>query len=107
MQPSTAPTAITRSIPGRIEIDWDDGAKTVYSAAELRGMCPCAQCVNEVTGVRMHDPASVPDELTQVDVRLVGHYAISIRFSDGHDTGIFPFRMLRERDPQAGGTTPG
>ena len=49
----------------------------------------------------MHDPASVPRELTHTDVRLVGNYAISIRFADGHDTGIYTYQMLRERDPGA------
>ena len=42
---------------------------------------------------------SVPTDLTQSGVELVGNYAISIRFSDGHQTGIYPFRMLRENDP--------
>ena len=47
----------------------------------------------------MHDPASVPADLTHADVRMVGNYALTMRFSDGHDTGIFPFRFLREHDP--------
>ena len=29
------------------------------------------------------------------NVALVGHYALSIGFSDGHDTGIFTYRALR------------
>ncbi len=98
---STRPRTITRSDPARIVIEWDDGRQTVYSAAELRALCPCARCVNELTGVRVHDPASVPRELLHQDVRLVGNYAIHIRFSDGHDTGIYPFQMLREKDPGA------
>ena len=28
-----------------------------------------------------------------------GNYALALRFSDGHETGIFPFRFLRENDP--------
>jgi DUF971 family protein len=31
---------------------------------------------------------------------MVGNYAIALRFSDGHDTGIFPYRFLRDHDPQ-------
>jgi DUF971 family protein len=93
------PLVIRRSDPARLEIDWADGHKTVYTAAQLRGVCPCAACVNEVTGKRMHDPASVPADLTQGDVRMVGNYALALRFSDGHDTGIYPYRFLRDHDP--------
>ena len=90
------PLRITKSDPRKIEIEWDDGRKTMLSAAELRSLCPCAGCIDELTGIRRHEPASVPADLTQVDVRLVGNYAIAIRFSDGHATGIYPFAMLRE-----------
>jgi DUF971 family protein len=95
------PLVIRRSDPGKLEIEWADGHRTSYTAAELRGVCPCAGCINEVTGVRMHDPASVPASLTQSDVRFVGNYAIALQFSDGHNTGIFPFRYLRDHDPKA------
>jgi DUF971 family protein len=97
--PSTSPTRITKSDPTRVVIEWDDGHRTEYSASALRALCPCARCVDELTGVRLLDPGSVPGDLTQLDVRLVGNYALSLRFSDGHETGIYPFRMLRERDP--------
>ena len=95
------PRVIQRSDPTRIAIEWADGHTTVYAPSELRRRCPCAQCVNEVTGERMLDPASVPDGLTQSDLRLVGNYALALRFSDGHETGIFPFPFLRENDPSA------
>jgi len=90
------PLRITRSDPRRIEIEWDSGARTVLSAVELRSLCPCAVCVDELSGVRRHDPGSVPTDLVHADVRLVGNYAITIRFSDGHATGIYPFAMLFE-----------
>jgi DUF971 family protein len=96
------PKVIRRSDPSRVEVDWADGHTTVYTTAQLRGVCPCARCVNELTGVRMHDPASVPADMTHTDVRMVGNYGIALRFSDGHDTGIFPFRYLREHDPELG-----
>ena len=93
------PLVITKSDPTRLEVEWADGHRTRYSTRELRGLCPCARCVNEVTGARMHDPATVAADLTHSDVRFVGNYALALRFSDGHDTGIFPFRFLREHDP--------
>lgn len=96
---SYVPTVITKSDPTQVRVEWDDGHATSFSAAELRRLCPCAQCVNEMTGVRMLDPATIPDELTQDDVTLVGNYALAVRFADGHQTGIFTFRFLRENDP--------
>jgi DUF971 family protein len=96
------PTVIRRSDPSRIEIEWSDGAKTVYSPAELRGICPCAQCVDEVTGRRVNDPGSAPADLTQSNLHMIGNYAISMQFSDGHHTGIYTFKFLRDNDPHAG-----
>ncbi|HEX6884246.1 MAG TPA: DUF971 domain-containing protein [Planctomycetota bacterium] len=90
------PLRITRSDPRRLDFEWDDGTRTVLSAPELRALCPCAACVDELTGVRRHDPASVPPDLTHRDVRLVGNYALTMTFSDGHGTGIFPFTFLLE-----------
>lgn len=98
--PSTTPRVIQRSDPARIDIEWSDGHRTRYSAAELRGLCPCAHCVDELSGIRRHDPASVPADLVHEDVRMVGNYAITLRFSDGHHTGIYPFRLLRACDPR-------
>ncbi len=95
------PRVIRRTDPTRIEIEWDDGHHTVYPTRALRGMCPCAQCVDELTGVRRHDPDAVPSNLTHREVTLVGNYAIALQFSDGHHTGIYPFAMLRANDPAA------
>jgi DUF971 family protein len=100
--PSIHPRVITKSDPTQLVIEWDDDHKTRYTARELRGICPCANCVNELTGQRMHDPESVPADLETRDVSLVGHYALTIAFSDSHSTGIFPFAYLRERDPGSG-----
>ena len=94
-----SPKVIRRTDPTRVEVEWQDGHTSVLPIPLLRGLCPCAQCVNENTGVRMHDPASVAADLTHKDVQLVGNYAITIQFSDGHSTGIYPYRFLRESDP--------
>jgi DUF971 family protein len=96
---SSQPKVIRQSDPKRVEIEWSDGHHTVYSATELRGICPCAECVSETTGQRIHDPASVPEALEQSGMELVGNYAVSLVFSDGHSAGIFTFDFLRRNDP--------
>jgi len=97
---SFSPKVIRRSDPTRVEIEWNDGWKSVWTPAQLRGLCPCAQCVSETTGVRMIDPAAIPADLRQSDLAMVGNYAITMRFSDGHHTGIFTFEYLRVHDPR-------
>ncbi len=37
--------------------------------------------------------------LTASGAELVGNYAIRIRFSDGHDTGLYSWEYLRQIDP--------
>lgn len=99
MPASAQPLVIQKSDPEALRIEWDDGHETRYTARELRLLCPCAQCIEEMTGRALLDPATVPQDLTQDDVQLVGNYALALRFSDGHHTGIYPFVMLRENDP--------
>lgn len=96
MSAAIQPLRIGRRDPSRVVIEWADGHTSSFSAAALRRICPCAECVHELTGQRLLDPTTVPDDLTHRDVRLVGNYAISIQFSDGHSTGIYTFARLRE-----------
>ncbi len=96
---SFSPSVVRRSDPSRVDIEWTDGVKSEFTAAALRRACPCARCINELTGVRTHDPASVPEDMTQSELRLVGNYAVSMTFSDGHHTGIFSFGFLRRLKP--------
>ncbi len=96
---TNSPTTIRRKDPSKVELVWPDGHETTYTAAQLRRLCPCARCIHELTGQPLLDPKSVPDDLQQNGVVLVGNYAISVRFADGHDTGIYPWPLLRDRDP--------
>ncbi|MEM6672510.1 MAG: DUF971 domain-containing protein [Planctomycetota bacterium] len=90
------PRRIGRRDPSKLVFHWADGTTTEASAATLRRGCPCAMCVDEHTGQPILDPTTVPDDLTHAHVELVGNYALSIAFSDGHRTGIYTWRALRE-----------
>ena len=91
----TQPRVITKSDPTRLVVEWADGGRTELTAVELRNLCPCANCVDEHTGRQRYDRSSTPADLETRHVSLVGHYALAIGFSDGHDTGIFTYRQLR------------
>ena len=73
------------------------GAK-VYriAAADVRRACKCAHCVDEMTAQQVLDPASVPDDLGATNIAVMGNYAVSIHFSDGHTSAIFPYDYLKE-----------
>lgn len=95
--PPPAVTQVERSDDRRVlTFRWSDGAVTSATGMKLRGMCPCAACVDEWTHVRTIDPAKVPAETAVNDLSAVGNYALSLTFSDGHSTGIFNWTHLRE-----------
>lgn len=90
------PTQISEETDSKISIKWSDDAETSLFAPQLRRACPCASCVNEWTGEKILKDSSVPEDLTFSDMQIVGRYALSFRFADGHDTGIFTYKYLRE-----------
>lgn len=93
---SFEPRQIKQADDFTLQIIWADEKECDYKAAALRRACPCAQCVNEWTGERVLRPEAVSDEIQIQDFSLVGRYAINFRWSDGHETGIYSFRYLRE-----------
>jgi DUF971 family protein len=43
------------------------------------------------------DGADAPGAPAEIrEIRAVGNYAVNLAFSDGHDRGIYPWRLLRE-----------
>ncbi len=93
------PVEIRRVADRELHILWADGHKTVFTNKYLRESCPCAACVNELTGERVLRPESVRPDVRAEDISLVGRYAIQIRWSDGHSTGIYSFDKLRAECP--------
>lgn len=100
--------AISRS--KGIKIDWKDGHHSEYSLGYLRDECPCATCTGAHGTVpqktnhaspkagpfQMYTPA-----LRMINVEEVGHYAIRIQWSDGHNTGIYSYDHFRKICPCA------
>lgn len=89
------PTQIIEESDNEISIKWSDDTETRYTAPQLRRECPCASCINEWTGEKILDHGSVSPFLTFKNIAIVGRYALSFTFSDGHDTGIFSFNLLK------------
>jgi DUF971 family protein len=94
-----------------LEIRWKDGHQSIYQPRFLRLNCPCAGCVDEMTGQRMLTPGMVPEGIFPTAIHYVGRYALQFVWSDGHDTGFFSFETLRGLcrcgECQAGSEAPG
>ena len=97
------PTHIDLKKDEGLTLEWPDGQRDFLPIAFLRRMSPSAEArhlreemaKNPLTVL----PASAPHAtgpLTALGAELVGNYAIRIRFSDGHDTGIYSWQYLRE-----------
>lgn len=90
------PVKITEESDSELRIEWSNAAENVYTARELRLNCPCAGCIDEWTGKKLLMDEKVPADITFADISLVGRYALGLEFSDGHDTGIFSFDLLKK-----------
>jgi ATP-binding protein involved in chromosome partitioning len=81
---------------GNLVLTWPDGHASTYNAYDLRINCPCALCVDEDSGEKKLDPKQVPLDIKVAGYEKVGRYAVSLNFTDGHNTGIFKFDRLRK-----------
>jgi DUF971 family protein len=113
MDSTTTPARLHLKKDERLEIDWRDGRKCVYSLTLLRSLCPCAQCKLTREGQDPHSlmqapapksrltilPGNYAGTLTALKAEMVGNYAIQIEWSDGHGSGIYSFEYLRQICP--------
>ena len=75
-----------------LEVSFDDGSQFKLSCEYLRAHSPSAE-------VQGHGPSQKVLVAGKRDVNIaaiepVGHYAVLLRFTDGHDTGIFSWGLL-------------
>lgn len=78
-----------------LRITWDDGHQSDYPNSYLRDHCPCAYCRENRPSLRLPVVGKGAGELYAEQIGVVGRYALSIRWSDGHDTGIYSYDTLR------------
>lgn len=89
----SVPTQIDMTGIG-VQITWDNGRVCTYPYRYLRLQCACAACVEEMTGRPLLVVSAVPEDIIAADHLIVGKYAIQFLWTDGHDSGIFPYEML-------------
>jgi DUF971 family protein len=90
-----APTEIKLHRASRVlEIAYADGTRYSLPCEYLRVYSPSA----EVRGHGGGEPMLIggKHEVNIVAIEPVGRYAVRLRFSDGHDTGLYTWDGLRE-----------
>jgi DUF971 family protein len=90
------PEAIDLNGQGEFVITWPGGRVAIIPAFTLRDTCPCAGCIEEGTGRKILDPSTIPLDIHAERIDPVGSYAIQVRWSDGHDTGLYTWEQLRK-----------
>ncbi len=109
-QVSAIPTEITVLREKReVHIQWQGGHESVYSFDLLRKECPCALCNDRrsqqpaggISLTVLSGPVVKSGEIQATEVKPVGRYAINFVWSDGHDSGIYSYSLLRALCPCA------
>jgi DUF971 family protein len=90
------PKRIFRSKPSEISIEWNNDSVNQYNFLDLRDACPCANCIDEWTREKTLDRNSIRKDIDITRIDTVGRYALHFIWNDGHQTGIYPFTLLKE-----------
>lgn len=77
-------------------LEWPDGKKSKVRNIDLRLSCRCAVCVNELTGEKVLRKEDVPADITPKEIIVLGNYALGIKWSDGHTSGIYPYATIQK-----------
>ncbi len=83
------------------DIYWDDKFHVVFADKKinvdfstLRYLCPCAACVDELSGVRRIQKSWIKPNIKLANSKFMGNYAIRLEWDDGHNTGLYTFDYL-------------
>jgi DUF971 family protein len=75
-----------------LQVSFEDGVTTALSSELLRVESPSAEVQGHGAGQKTTPAGKRNVTITRIDP--VGHYAVRITFSDGHDSGLFSWDIL-------------
>ncbi|MEE9382609.1 MAG: DUF971 domain-containing protein [Nannocystaceae bacterium] len=81
-----------------LSLTWDDGSASDLPIAYVRRWCPCASCQGHSGHVSY---LATPTSATATGLEEVGAYAVRIKFTDGHSTGIYTWTWLHRLSPDS------
>jgi DUF971 family protein len=82
-----------------LALAWGDGEESYIDLETLRRACPCASCGGEADVMGRLDRPQVSFNERSFELagfRQVGGYALQPTWGDGHNTGLYTFKQLRE-----------
>ena len=88
-----------------LAIRWQDGAETYIPVPRLRAASPSAEVRGErdIFGRNYGgEDEAIHEDVELVEWKKVGNYAIRLRFSDGHQTGIYSYDYLKNLGEKGG-----
>lgn len=89
------PKKIAVSEGTHLSITWSNGGETEVKLANLRRLCPCANCVSEKENQSdTYLPIYSSQQIKIKSINMVGSYAVGITWGDDHNTGIYDFNYL-------------
>ncbi len=77
-----------------LKVIWNDKTESEISLIELRKNCPCAICASELENFDHSYKIYRGNEVEIADISIIGNYAVSIVWKDGHNTGMYEFQQL-------------
>jgi DUF971 family protein len=86
-------------IGSEMAIRWADGGESYLPLEKLRRSCPCAACQGEpdVTGKVYAPLVTYGDRSFALrGYRPIGGYAVQMVWQDGHESGLYPYQLLRK-----------
>ena len=90
----TTPTEIRLKQRDRVlEVVFDSGLSCSFPCAFLRAFTPSADenrrpLAEKLASMEQHSQVNISD------IEHVGHYAVKLRFDDGHETGLYSWQLL-------------
>lgn len=93
---SIQPTRIDKYSETEMLIEWNTGERFALPFREVRFLCPCAHCLDEITGRRKIQRSEVREDIRPAFVQVVGRYALQVTWTDGHQAGVYHFDFLHD-----------
>jgi DUF971 family protein len=95
----TLPPLDLQLIGREVALRWPDGVEDFLPADFLRARSPSAENIGERDIFGQQYGGGGSKNFSKVEVQSwqpVGNYAAAFTFSDGHKTGIYTWKLLRE-----------
>jgi ATP-binding protein involved in chromosome partitioning len=85
---------VERKDQASFQIQWANGNKTLHTYKEVQKGCPCARCIDSVTGISIVDVERLDPHVTAHQIDRIGNYGLRFQFSSGCTQGIYSWQQL-------------